>query len=76
MQPYFLVGTHYVFNIGEFENLSEATNSEYYQQTLKNCHHDSIIVNHAEAHEVMRQLHNQLKAYDNSQFKQTGLNHD
>jgi hypothetical protein len=76
MQPYFLVGTHYALPIGEFENLSEATNSRYYQDTLRACHNDSIIVNHAEAHEIMRQLVINLKKYDNTEFKQTGLNHE
>lgn len=65
---YFLVGRHYAYDIGEHDNLQAALASDDCARMGRIA--DSLVLNRAEAHEVMRQLKLKLSAYDNSMLKQ------
>ena len=66
---YFLVGRHYVYDIGEYDSLESARASDDCAR-FGGSDADSLVLNRAEAHEVMRQLKLKLSFYDNSMLKQ------
>lgn len=65
---YFLVGAHYVYDIGKHESHEEARNSDYCLRM--GGANNGMVLNRSEAHEVMRQLKLKLSHYDNSMLKQ------
>lgn len=67
---YFLMGSNSVFDLGAYESREACMKSNYYNSMGGGKYPDLLLVNRAEAHEVMRQLKLKLSRYDNSMFKQ------
>ena len=68
-EAHFLIGHNSAHDIGMFESKEKAAKSDAYYN-MGGGRYGQLLVNRAQAHEVMRQLTKKLAYYDNSDCKQ------